>query len=231
MSDGKQVAGIILARGGSKSIPQKNIINFHNKPLIAWTIEQALSSDYISEVFVSTDDKDIGNISAKYGAKVIWRPEDLAADNSTSEEALLHAISEIEKHKKIELVVFLQATSPLRGKKDIDNAMEKFFSTNADSLFSAAVLDDFCAWEVAGDGLRSITFDYKNRGRRQDRKPFYLENGSIYIFKPEVIKKYNNRLGGEIAFYQMPLWKSHEIDNLEDIEICEYFMQKVLSEL
>jgi N-acylneuraminate cytidylyltransferase len=136
----------------------------------------------------------------------------------------LHAIDEIEKIHKIDVVVFLQATSPLREPSDIHRAIEIFISKSADSLFSAAVLEDFCVWEDEGGDLKSITFDYKNRGRRQDRKPYYLENGSIYIFKPEVIKQYNNRLGGKIAFYPMPLWKSYEIDDYETLEICECFM-------
>jgi N-acylneuraminate cytidylyltransferase len=78
--------------------------------------------------------------------------------------------------------------------------------------------------------LRSVTFDYKNRGRRQDRKPYYLENESVYIFKPEILRQYNNRLGGKIVIYEMPLWKSYEIDNREDLAICEYYMRnKILN--
>jgi N-acylneuraminate cytidylyltransferase len=175
-------------------------------------------------VFVTTDDKEIARVSGQYGAKIIWRPAELATDGSSSEAAILHAISEIEKKRKISLVVFLQATSPLREATDIDKALEKFISDGADSLFSAAALEDFCVWEVKNSKLRSITFDYKNRGRRQDRKPCYLENGSIYIFKPGIIRRRNNRLGGKIALYLMPFWKSYEIDKAEDIGICKFYM-------
>jgi len=220
-----ELIAIIPARGGSKSIPRKNIVDFCGKPLIAWTIEQALKSKYVKDVYVTTDDKEIADVSEKYGAKIIWRPEALATDTATSEDALLHAIAEIEKAKKMDLVVFLQATSPLRDKYDIDSAIDKFFADEADSLFSATILEDFCIWEIYDNEMKSVTFDYKNRGRRQDRKPYYLENGSIYIFKPEIIKQYNNRLGDKIVFYPMPLWKSYEIDSPEDVEICEYFMQ------
>ena len=219
---------IIPARGGSKSITRKNVVDFCGKPMIAWTIEQALGSKYISEVYVTTDDSEIADISRQYGAKIIQRPGNLATDASASEEALSHAIREIEKDKKIDVVVFLQATSPVREKEDVDMAVEKFFSERADSLFSAAILDDFCAWKIIDNKLKSATFDYKNRGRRQDRKPYYLENGSIYVTKPEIIKQYNNRLGGKIVFYLMPLWKSYEIDSLEDLELCSYFMRKML---
>lgn len=222
----RNVIAIIPARGGSKGIPGKNIMNFCGKPLIGWTIEQALASQHIKEVYVSTDCKEIAQIARLHGAGVIKRPRALSTDTASSEEAILHAISDIEKHYKIDTVVFLQATSPVRETCDIDNALLKFFSEKADSLFSAAILDDFCAWEVKNNILRSLTFDYNNRGTRQDRKQFYLENGSIYIFKPEVLKRYNNRIGGKIIFYSMPFWKSFEIDKLEDVEICEYFMKK-----
>lgn len=225
----KNIFAIIPARGSSKSIPRKNIVDFCGKPLIAWTIEQALQSKYIKEVHVSTDDKEIANASKKYDAKIIWRPVELSTDTASSESALLHAISEIEKDKKIDIVVFLQATSPIREVSDIDNAIEMFFSEDADSLFSSTAVEDFCVWGFENDMLRSVTFDYKNRGSW--RKPYYLENGSIYIFKPDILKRFNNRLGGKIALYYMPFWKSFEIDSPDDIEICEYFMRsKILSE-
>lgn len=222
----KNIISIIPARGGSKSIPKKNIIDFCGEPLIAWSIEQAFGSECIRQVYVSTDDKEIADVSKKYGASIIWRPSKLATDISSSEEALLHAISEIEKQKEIDTIVFLQATSPLRDKDDIDKAIEKFYLEQADSLFSAAVLEDFCIWENTKEGIRSVSFDYLNRGKRQDRKPYYLENGSIYIFRPEILKQFNNRLGSKIAMYYMPVWKSYEIDDYETLEICEYFMKK-----
>ncbi len=219
------VTAIIPARGGSKSIPQKNLVGFCGKPLITWSIEQALRSQHINEVYVTTDDKAIGKVSKQYGAKIIWRPKELATDTSSSEEALLHAMSEIEKKQGIDIVVFLQATSPLREGDDIDKAIRKFISEGADSLFSAAILEDFCVWQDQNGGLESLTYDYKNRGRRQERNPYYLENGSIYIFKPQIIKERNNRLGGKIVFCSMPVWQSYEIDTYKDIEICEVFMR------
>jgi len=222
----KKIVSIIPARGGSRSIPDKNIIDFCGKPLIAWTINQAVNSKYISDVFVSTDDEEISSVSSKYGAYVIKRPHEIATDLSSSEDALQHALSIIEKERKINTVVFLQATSPLRTTKDIDAAIELFNGKRGDSLFSASILGDFCVWSGQGEALESITFDYNNRGRRQERNPYYLENGSIYIFKPEILKKYKNRLGGKILLFFMPFWKSYEIDAAEDLEICEFYMRK-----
>jgi len=222
------IVSIIPARGGSKGIPKKNILNFCGKPLISWTIEEVLGSKLINDVYVSSDADDILEISKNYGAKVIKRPRTIARDNSTSEEALKHAIAFIRKNvkEKIDIVVFCQATSPLRTSEDIDNAIKYFISTQADSLFSAVILESLYTWRKQKRELISVSYDYKNRARRQERLPLYLENGSIYIFKPEVLAKYNNRLGGKISMYIMDYWKSFDIDTIEDIEICEYFMRK-----
>ena len=220
------VVCIIPARGNSKEIIDKNIINFCGKPLIAWSIEQALASKHITNVYVSSDSDKILNISIKYGAKEIKRPEILAQDESSSEEALVHAINEIEQSdgNKIDLVVFLQGTSPLRSLEDIDEAINLFIKNNLDSLFSACDLKDLMVWKNVDSKLTSINYDYKNRERRQDMQKQYGENGSIYLFKPKIIRESKNRLGGKIGTYVMDAWKIHEIDNKEDIGICEYFM-------
>ena len=217
---------IIPARGNSKEIIDKNIINFCGKPLIAWSIEQALASNHINSVYVSSDSDKILNVSIKYGAKEIKRPDILAQDESSSEEALVHAINEIEQSdsNKIDLVVFLQGTSPLRSLGDIDGAINLFIKNNLDSLFSACDLKDLMVWKNVDSKLTSINYDYKNRERRQDMQKQYGENGSIYLFKPKIIRESMNRLGGKIGTYVMDAWKIHEIDNKEDIGICEYFM-------
>ena len=224
---------IIPARGGSRGIPQKNLITFCGKPLLQWSIEQACASNYIKKVYVSSDDRQILQLSARAGAGQILRPKKFASSVSSSEEALLHAMDIIEEagEGKIDIVVFLQATSPVRESSDIDSALRLFMRKRADSLFSAAVLRDYCIWRNDNGRMKSITFDYTHRGRRQERPCFYLENGSLYIFKPRIIKRYHNRLGGRITIYPMPLWKSHEIDTVEDIEICRYYMEtKILKE-
>ena len=223
MFKNKKIIAIIPARGGSKGIPKKNIINFLGKPLLAWSIEDAKSSRLISAVYVSTDDKEIAKVSRKYGAEVIWRPKEFSGDSSPSEDALKHAMNEVYKAEpqKIDYVVFLQATSPLREAKDIDNAIKKIISADADSLFSGAEIGDFLIWGGKGNQLKSLNYDYKNRKRRQDFGKQFLENGSIYIFKPEILFKYNNRLAGKIVISEMEFWKSFEIDSWEDVKFCE----------
>ena len=219
---------IILARGGSKGIPNKNLIDFVGKPLLAWSILQARAATAIDAVFVSSDSSVILEVAALYGASPIRRPDELSTDTASSESALIHALDTIVKEQGADpgTVVFLQATSPLREPADIDGAVAAFRSQKADSLFSDAVLDDLCAWYEEAGVLKGKTFDPFNRGRRQDRKPLYLENGSIYVFMPALLRKTGNRLGGKIARYTMDYWKSFEIDTPENVDLCEYYFRK-----
>ena len=183
------VIAIIPARGNSKGIKNKNIINFCNKPLIYWTIEQSLKSKHISQnVYVTSDNKDILDLSSSYGAIPILRPDELSTDTSSSEDALLHAIEKIEKTTSIDLVVFLQCTSPLRETDDIDNAIDSFIKNDYDSLFSATDMKDLCLWRSIDDNFCSINFNYKARQMRQNITPQYSENGSFYIVKPDILK-------------------------------------------
>ncbi len=220
---------IILARGGSKTIPEKNIIDFLGKPLIAWTIEQCRSSVYVSDIWVSSNDSLILSIAKKYGAKTIERPDNISGDLATSESGWLHAINHLfDKGVEINTVLAPQVTSPLRETSDIDNAVEKFLKGNYDSMFSASLADDLFFWEESLDRVNSINYDYKNRKRRQDFKKQIIENGSFYIFKPEILKEYKNRMGGKIGFSTMDFWKMFEIDNDNDLRMCSALMQEFL---
>lgn len=223
----KKIIAIIPARGGSRGIPKKNIVNFLGKPLLAWSIEDAKNSKLIDNIYVSTDDKTIAEISENYGAKVIWRPKEISGDFSPAEDALKHALKEIYKKEpeEISYVVFLQATSPLRETEDINNAIEKIISEKADSLFSGAEIGDFYIWKRDKNQLKSLNYDYKNRKRRQGFGRQFVENGSIYIFKPEVLFKHNNRLGGKIVISEMEFWKSFEIDDPNDLDFCQKLYQ------
>lgn len=230
MYTANNVVAIILARGGSKGILNKNLIVFLGKPLLVWTILQARYSNVISDIYVSSDSEKILEVAEQYGSIPIKRPLELATDTSSSELALLHALDVIKAQKGSdpELVIFLQVTSPLREPEDIKNALHIFNMQIADSLFSDAKLDDFCAWHEEAGVLQGKTFDPWNRGRRQDRKPLYLENGSIYIFRSELLRKTGNRLGGKIVRFTMPFWKSHEIDTIDELELCEFYFRKKL---
>jgi len=219
---------VIPARGGSKGIPNKNIIDFCGKPLIAWTIEQCLSSKYVSNVWVTSNSQEILDMAEKYGAKTIRRPDDISGDLASSELAWIHAIEVIQKDMEIDLVLAPQVTSPLREVKDIDSAIELFQKEKYDSMFSASVAEDLFFWEESNTGIDSVNYDYKNRKRRQDFKEQIIENGSFYLFKPEVIQNNNNRFGGKIGFSKMEFWKMFEIDNAEDMRMCSALMKEFL---
>lgn len=221
----KNIIAIIPARGGSKRIKSKNITQLAGKPMIAYTIEHALRSKFVDRIIVSTEDKRIAEVSKKYSAEVFERPVELANDKVTSESALLHVLDEIEKRgeKKPDLVVFLQCTSPVRKKNDIDNAIKMLIDKQADSIFSAA-RNFGLIWSKGSGGVFSLTYDYKTRKREQEMDRQYRENGSIYVFKPEILRIHNNRLGGKIEIYEMDVWSSFQVDESEDLQLVEWIM-------
>jgi len=208
---------IIPARGGSKGVLKKNIRLLDGIPLIAHTIITALNSKNIDIVYVSTDNNEISDISQKYGASIINRPNSYAKDNSSSEDALLHAINYVRKlGEEINLAIFLQCTSPFRKHNDIDNAINQLLLENADSLLSVTLNHKFI-WKMLDSLPYSINYDYKKRPRRQDMELQYLENGSIYVFKPWILDRYKNRIGGKISLYVMDEIAAIDIDSELDL--------------
>ncbi|MCC5853784.1 MAG: acylneuraminate cytidylyltransferase family protein [Alkalimonas sp.] len=217
----------IPARGGSKGIPDKNIREIGGKPLICWSIEQALASEYINRVIVSTDSEQIAGIARGAGAEVPGlRPPELAQDSSTTEAAMLHAVKHWMKHSSDEVMVLLQPTSPLRLPDSIDHSIRQFLDEQADSLVS--VCESHAFFWKSGSPPEAL-YNYKNRPRRQDIQPddkWYRENGSIYLTKTDILQKYNNRLGGRISLFHMQEQESWEIDSLTDLHIVSVLIQE-----
>ena len=224
------VCAIILARGGSKAIPRKNLIDFCGKPLVAWTIEQCAAAKSVGSVWVSSDSDEILDVSLTYGAKPIRRPEDISGDRATSESGWRHAIDLIEaEHGQVDAVLAPQVTSPLRNTEDIERGLRLFQENNYDSMFSCSAAEDLCLWDrQSDDRLRSVNYDYLNRKRRQDFANQYIENGSFYIFRPDVLRQYNNRFGGSIGLVEMEFWKMFEIDSPDDVRMCSALMNEFL---
>jgi CMP-N,N'-diacetyllegionaminic acid synthase len=220
------VIAIIPARGGSKGLPNKNVRLLESKPLIAYSIQDALESTYVNQVYVSTNSSEIAKLSECFGARVINRPNELASDASSSEAALTHALLEIESQGVMpDLIVFLQCTSPIRTGQDIDDAIAQLQSEDADSLLSVSPSHRFL-WHQVDGVAKSINYDYCHRQRRQDMLPQFMENGSLYVFKPWVLKQHANRLGGKVAMFMMSDAASWEIDSLLDFEMAEFLMKK-----
>lgn len=224
------IVAIILARGGSKGIPGKNIIDFCGKPLIVWTIEQMQQARRIDSIWISSDSEEILSISRSCGVETIQRPDDISGDAAASESGWLHALEYIEnKVGCVDLVIAPQVTSPLREPADIECGLRDFQEQKCDSMFSCSLAEDLYLWGKMSDGtLRSVNYDYKNRKRRQDILKQYIENGSFYIFKPCVLRQYNNRFGGKIGMTKMEFWKMFEIDSMEDLKMCEALMKTFL---
>jgi N-acylneuraminate cytidylyltransferase len=164
-----EILAIIPARGGSKGIPRKNLRPVAGKPLLAHSIEQARRTALVTRVVVSTDDADIAAVARQYGAEVIDRPAAISGDTASSESALAHVLQHLGDTEGYgpELVVFLQATSPLRRAGDVAGAIEALRREGADSLFSAYLLHGF-TWQLDRGKLTSFSYDYHSRPRRQD---------------------------------------------------------------
>jgi len=223
-----RVDAVILARGGSKGIPGKNIIDFCGKPLMVWTIEQCLNSKFINEIWVSSDDQKILDLAVNSGAKQIKRPDSISGDESSSESGWLHAMKYLKSQNiKVDSILAPQVTSPLRESKDFDFAIQQFIANKLDSLFSATTVNDLFFWKLNEKGvLDSVNYDYKDRKRRQNFQEQIIENGSFYLFKPHILIEEKNRLGGKIGFYKMEFWKMFEIDDVSDLKICTAIMNE-----
>lgn len=222
-----RTAAIIPARGGSKGVPGKNIKLIAGKPLIAYTIEQAFASQSIERVFVSTDDQHIADVATKYGAEVVWRPASISGDTAPSESAVLHALDHLEQKEQFvpDLLCFLQCTSPIRGRNDIDDAIATLIAEQSDSLLTVSPSHRFL-WRQSEAGAQAINYDFRARPRRQDMETQYVENGSFYLFRPSVIRKTGNRLGGKISLHIMSESASFEIDSLLDFKILETVLRE-----
>lgn len=222
-----EILAIIPARGGSKGIPKKNIVNLDGYPLIHYNIRAALGSKNIDRIVVSTDDDEIAAIAYDSGAEVVKRPEDISGDYATSEEALLHTLKYLEEKESYtpDLLVFLQCTSPLTTTDDIDAIIEKVIAENADSALSVTPFH-YYLWKEGGDGeLEGINHDKIYRPMRQEREKQFLETGAVYVMKVQGFKKSKHRFFGKTVMSEMPEHRCFEIDEPADLIIAEQMLK------
>lgn len=219
-------AAVIPARAGSKGIPRKNLVAVCGRPLIEWSVRQALGARRIDSVWVSSDGEEILRVAQAAGARPIRRPAELATDDATSESAWLHALEHIESQGiRVDRMIGLQPTSPVREAADLDGALEQFERERLDSLVSVSEIRDFFVWERDGETLfRPVNYDFRDRRRRQAIAPQYRENGSFYVFRPEILRG-GSRLGGRIGGFVMAEHKIFQIDSAEDVALCEAVMR------
>ena len=227
MYKNNKILGLITARGGSKGLPGKNTRPLLGKPLIAWTIDQAISSNYLDKIVVSTDSKDIADVAKLYGAEVPFlRPKYLATDTSTSIDVINHALDYLnEQDQHFEYIVLLEPTSPLRETSDIDSAIEDLInhSFRATSIVAVSKVEVahpmFCVKLDENNFIGPYEKKLINQIRRQDIPKAYFYAGLIYISKITALKKNQGFNHDETLAYVIPKWKSPEIDDIYDF-IC-----------
>ena len=208
-----KIVSVILARGGSKGIPNKNIMLLKDKPLIQYSIDASLSSK-VDKTWVSTDCQSIKNTALKCGAKVLDRPVELASDTSASEDALLHFSENVD----FDILVFLQPTSPLILSQDINTGLDQLLSKGYDSLFSVYREHWLPRWSLK---TKPENWDINHRPMRQNVDELLVENGAFYISTRQQLLKSKLRYGGKIGYIEMPLYRSFQIDTYDDIELVK----------
>lgn len=233
MINGKNIIAIIPARGGSKGLPGKNIKELCGKPLIAWSIESGLGSKYIDEVMVTTDSEEIAGVAREFGASVPFiRPAELASDTATSFDVIDHAISFYANnlHKKFDYIVLLEPTSPQRDEEDIDRAIEQLLSNS-----QASAIVGICKTESQNPAFLvrktsdNIIVGYENQDmkilRRQDIGDVYFFEGSVYVSATDAYLSRKTFYHERTLGYEVPKWKSLEIDDLDDFVMVEALMK------
>ena len=224
----KKILAIIPARGGSKGIPHKNIYPLYNRPLIEYTIEAAIKSNRFDDVIVSTDDEEIATASKKAGASVpFMRPENISGDHAKTIDVILHAIDYLNLiGKNYDIVVLLQATSPLRNSDDIKKALDFFIKNDIRSMASVnETVNPVLVRHLKKNNQMDRLLDTCSTIRRQDMDKFYCINGAIYTNYVKDLCKNTSLNDNEYAFI---LSNSHsiDIDNMNDMELAEYYLSK-----
>lgn len=226
-------AAIITARGGSKRLPKKNILELAGKPLIAWTIEAAKNCSKIEDVIVTTDSEEIEKVAIEFGARVPFkRPAELSNDTATSFDVVKHCLdylNEIED-KQVEYLVLLQPTSPLRSSDDIEKAIELLQLKNASAVVSVCPTEHSPLWSnTLDDSLNLDRFlrDEVKNTRSQDLPTFYRLNGAIYICKVEdFLKEKTFFLSKNNFAYVMSTEDSVDIDTQLDFLVADFLLKQ-----
>ena len=202
------IFGVIPARGGSKSIPQKNVRQVCGKPLIAWTIEAAQQSVLLDRWVVSTEDPEIASISRLYGAEILNRPPQLATDTTPTLHVLKHALN----HVSADIVVLLQPTSPIRSSGLIDRCIRQFQNTQADSLATGFM----CKYQEYALG---------NNLRRQDRAGFFYDDGNVYVLRAAMVSA-GEQFGEKIEHVLLDREQNIEVDDFFELWLAEKVLER-----
>ena len=226
-----KILGVIPARGGSKSIPRKNIKKLGKHPLIAYSIFSAKKSRILTDIIVSTDDKEIIKIAKKYGAEVPFvRPKHLATDKALAVPTIQHAASFMEKKNGFlyDYVVMIQPTCPLTLAVDFDKALNKLIKTKANSVISVVEVGPIHPWrmkKIVNDKLVDYSKEKVENMPRQKLPKIYIRSGDIYAVKRNILMKKNTFKGKDSRPYIMPIKRSVNIDSMTDFWLSEILIK------
>ena len=222
------VLALIPARGGSKGVPGKNKRIVGGKPLIFYTIDEAIASSRVTHVAVTTDDSDIVSLAEEIGILVIQRPSDIAGDTSPVIDAVRHALEELRQKQQLEFdaIVLLQPTSPLRSAEDIDNVISLFFEGELNPVCSVYQCDDnhpARMYTIENGKLASLMPELSSV-RRQDLPPVYHRNGVAYVFGQREVES-GEIISSYMTPYVMPIESAINIDNELDFALLENIIE------
>lgn len=227
---------IILARGGSKRLPRKNILDFHGKPMLAWTIEAALQSAQYDHVLVSTDDPEIAEIARAFGAEVPFLRDSAADDFTPSSEATLAAFRQAEQYwgEKFDIISQLMANCPLRDAEDITAAVQNFTTRGAESQicsFRFGWMNPWWAVKLDEQGRPDYLFPDARGARSQDLPPLYCPSGAIWVARGPVLKSAKTFYSPSHIFHSLNWMSAMDIDDIEDLEMAKacYLIKKNLA--
>ena len=227
-----KILGIVTARGGSKSIPRKNLALLAGKPLLAYTAEAALAARGLSRVVLSTDDPEIADAGRSMGLDVPFlRPAELARDDTPTVPVLQDVVRRLEANgESIDAIFTLQPTNPLRLSSDIDGAAELLERTGADSVIGFAPVGErhparMKAIDIQGRVTEPVSAEALEGQRRQDLTPLFLRDGSVYLTRRETLMQQNSLKGNDCRAWLIPLERACNIDEPLDLYLCEQLLK------
>ncbi|MFK7800625.1 MAG: NTP transferase domain-containing protein [Anaerolineae bacterium] len=226
-----ELLALITARGGSKGIIRKNVLDVAGQPLIAWTIQAALQAESVKRVVVNTDDDEIASVAKRFGADVpFMRPDILAQDTTPSIDVLIHAIKWFQDYENYspDYLMLLQPTSPLRTTLDIEAAIEVASVHDADAVVSVSASHAHPYWmkQVTDDGrLKDFMSPEQAYSNRQSLPPVYALNGAIYIVKPDVLVQKRTWFTDKTYAYVMPAERSLDIDSKLEMKLVDLLLR------
>ncbi len=218
----------IPVRGGSKSIPLKNIKILNGKPLVYWTALAAQNAKCIDKLIIATDSEEIKSTVKDFGfdkLEIYDRDKSNAEDTSSTESVMLEYINKSDLENG-DLFFLIQATSPMLKSEHIDGMHNEYLNNDSDSMFTGVCEKQF-KWLKTPEGLKPVNYDYRNRPRRQNFEGLIAENGACYLNTVENIKKDRCRLSGKITAYELPAYTLYELDEPSDWLLVEELMKNL----